>query len=173
MINDSRERYGRISKILHWVMAFLIGWQVLKFGDRISEGEHWIGQSLVPWHVSIGVLLLCLVVLRMLWALSQRTHRPLQNPATARLVKLGHSLLYAGMLLMPITGLMVMLGGGYGVKAFGIQLIAKGEGLPLAESLGSLHSPLAWAVTVLIIGHVGIALFHHFVRRDDTLRRML
>src|SRR5690606_16538150 len=90
MISDSRERYGRISKILHWVMAFLIGWQVLKFGDRISEGEHWVGQTLVPWHVSIGVLLLCLVVLRMLWALSQRTHRPLQNPATAMLVKIGH-----------------------------------------------------------------------------------
>lgn len=173
MINDSKERYGRISKILHWTMAVLIVWQVLKFGDRISEGEHWIGQTLVPWHVSIGTLLLCLIVLRMFWAMSQRNNRPRENPATAMLVKIGHGLLYAGMLLMPITGIMVMLGGGYGLKAFGVQLIAKGEGLPWAESIGNLHSPLAWALTAMIIGHIGIALFHHFVKRDDTLKRML
>ncbi len=173
MINDSKERYGRISKILHWTMAGLITWQVLKFGDRISEGEHWVGQTLVPWHVSIGTLLLCLIVLRMFWAMSQRNNRPRENPATAMLVKIGHGLLYAAMLLMPITGIMVMLGGGYGLKAFGVQLIAKGEGLPWAESIGNLHSPLAWALTAMIIGHIGIALLHHFVKRDDTLKRML
>lgn len=173
MINDSRERYGSISKILHWGMAVLVAWQVLKFGDRIDDGEHWIGQTLVPWHVSIGTLLLCLIVLRILWAAGQRNNRPLQDPATAILVKIGHGLLYLGLLLMPITGIMVMLGGGYGLKAFGVQIIAKGEGIGWAETLGGLHSPLAWALTVLIAGHIGIALLHHFVKRDDTLKRML
>ncbi len=44
MIKNSKElwenQYGP-----HWLMAFLIGWQLLKFGDRIAEGEHWIGQA--------------------------------------------------------------------------------------------------------------------------------
>ena len=173
MINDSKERYGSVSKILHWLMAVLIGWQLLKFGDRITEGEHWIGQTLVPWHVSIGTLILGLIVLRILWVISQRQHRPRQNPATALLVKVGHGLLYAGMLLMPITGVMVMLGGGHGLSAFGVGIIAEGEEIAWAASLGSLHSPLAWVVAALTIGHIGIALIHHFFQRDDTLTRML
>ena len=67
MIQDSKTRYGTISRFLHWSMALLVAWQVLKFGDRISDGEHWIGQNLVPWHISIGTLLLVLIVVRLFW----------------------------------------------------------------------------------------------------------
>ncbi|MCK7543483.1 cytochrome b/b6 domain-containing protein [Marinobacter bryozoorum] len=126
----------------------------------------------MPWHVSIGSLLLVLIVARLIWAASQRKHRPQHDPQTARLVKADHGLLYAGMLLMPLTGMMVMLGGGYGVNAFGLQIIAKGEELGWAATLGSLHSPLAWALTVLIVGHIGMALLHHF-RGKDVLKRMV
>lgn len=173
MIKDSRARYGTVTKAFHWFMAVLIGWQLLKLGDRIAEGEHWIGQTLVPWHVSIGTLLLGLIVLRILWVARQRRHRPEQNPATALLVKVGHGLLYAGMLLLPVTGVLTMLGGGHGLTAFGLEFISKGDKIAWASSLGSLHSPVAWALAVLIVGHVGITLIHHFIQRDDTLRRML
>src|SRR3546814_2463569 len=61
---DSKERYGRISRFLHWGMALLIGWQLLKIFDRVADGEHWIGQTLVPWHVSIGTVMLLLIALR-------------------------------------------------------------------------------------------------------------
>lgn len=173
MISDSKKRYGSVSKVLHWLMAVLIFWQLLKLGDRISEGEHWIGQTLVPWHVSIGTLLLGLIVLRLLWVISQRQHRPQQNPATAKLVKVGHGLLFAGMLLMPVTGVLTMVGGGYGLTAFGLELLPKGEEIAWAATLGGFHSPLSWVLGTLIIGHIGIALFHHFVQRDDTIKRML
>lgn len=172
MLEDSKERYGTLTKWLHWGMALLIGWQLMKFGDRIADGEHWVGQTLVPWHVSIGSMLLVLIFARLIWAASQRKDRPEQDPQTARLVKPGHGLLYAGMLLMPLTGMMVMLGGGYGVNAFGLQIIAKGEELGWAATLGSLHSPLAWALTVLIVGHIGMALLHHFQGKDE-LKRMV
>ncbi|WP_298718083.1 cytochrome b [uncultured Oceanisphaera sp.] len=170
---DSKERYGSVSKTFHWLMAVLIGWQLLKFGDRIAEGEHWVGETLVPWHVSIGTLLLVMIVLRLVWVMTQRHQRPAQDPATARLVKAGHGLLFAGMLLMPLTGIMVMLGGGYGLTAFGLEIFAKGDEIAWAATIGSLHSPLVWALTVLIIGHIGMALTHHYVHRDDTLKRML
>ena len=98
MVHDSRERYGALTKLLRWSMALLVFWQLLKFGDRIAEGEHWVGQTLVPWHVSIGTLLLVLIVLRLAWVARQRHQRPAQDPATAKLVKAGHGLLFAGML---------------------------------------------------------------------------
>jgi len=171
--SDSRTRYGSISIAFHWGMAVLILWQMLKVFDRVSDGEHWIGQTLVPWHVSIGSVLLLLITARVAWVLKQLGHRPQHNPAEAFLVHAGHFLLYAGMVLMPITGVLTMLGGGYGWSAFGVQLIAKGEKIPWAATIGSLHSPVAWILLILILGHTGIALLHHLVRKDDTLRRII
>lgn len=174
MTNDSPERYGSISRIFHWGMAILLVWQGMKFFDRINDGEHWVGQTLVPFHVGIGSVLLLLVVLRILWALSQRRNRPVQDPATAFLVKVGHFLLYAGMLLMPLTGVMYLVGRGFGWKPFGIELIAGGPEIPWMASVGgTLHSPIAWLLLIMVVGHVGIALFHKFVKKDDVLSRML
>lgn len=170
---DSKERYGRVSRFFHWSMAILIVWQLLKFTDRIAEGEHWLGQTLVPWHVSIGVLLLILIILRVLWGASQRHQRPVQDPATAKLVNIGHGLLYACLLLMPLSGIMVMIGGGYGITAFGFDIFAEGNKVAWAATLGQLHSPLAWILTALIIGHVAMALMHHYIKKDNTLKRML
>jgi len=172
MLKDSPDRYGSLTKWLHWLMAVLIGWQLLKLGDRIADGEHWIGETLVPWHVSIGSLLLVLIVIRIVWAASQLGHRPAHDPKTVALVKTGHGLMYAAMLLMPLTGIMVMVGGGYGLNAFGLQLIPRGDEVAWAASLGSIHSPLAWALTAMIAGHIFMALLHHF-RGDDTLKRMM
>ncbi|MGE4323994.1 MAG: cytochrome b [Sphingobium sp.] len=173
MIADSKRRYGKVSMALHWTMAALIGWQLLKFGDYIAKGEHWVSRTFVPWHISIGMLLLGLVVLRSLWAASQRKHRPRQNPATALLVKTGHALLYAGMVLLPVTGALTMVGGGYGLTVFGLELVGTGDRIGWAAALGSLHAPVSWGFTLLVAGHIIIALAHHFIRRDDTLRRML
>lgn len=173
MINDSRDKYGSVSRLFHWLMTLLILWQFLKLGDRISEGEHWIGQTLVPWHVSLGVLLFVLVVLRIVWFVRQYKQRPLHDPATASLVKSGHFALYACMVLMPITGLLYMLGNGYGLKVFGTQLVAKEPEIDWAASIGSLHSPLAWLTVILVLGHTAAALYHHYVKRDDIMRRML
>lgn len=172
MLKDNHQVYGKISRAFHWIMALLIVWQLLKIGDRIADGEHWIGNTLVPWHVSIGTLLMVLVVLRIIWVFSQRKQRPLQNPATAFLVKAGHFLLYACMFLMPLTGIMYLVGKGFGLKAFGTQIIARGAEIPWMAQFGGLHVPIAWLLVILIVGHIGIALFHHFAKRDDTLRRM-
>lgn len=173
-MNDTQDRYGGISRLFHWGMAVLIVWQGAKFFDRINDGEHWLGQTLTPWHVRIGSVLLLLVVLRIIWALAQRGNRPVQDPATAGLVKLGHFLLYAAMVLMPVTGIMYLVGRGFGWQPFGIELIAKGPEVPwMATVGGTVHSPLAWLLLVMVIAHIGIALYHHFVRKDGVLKRML
>lgn len=168
---DTRERYGSVTKIFHWSMTLLIGWQLLKFFDRIADGKHWVGQTLVPWHISIGSLLLLLIAARLVWVARQRV-RPAQDPAMAFFVKAGHGLLYAGMAAMPVTGILTMVGGGYGWTAFGIELVAKGDKVPWMSAVGSLHSPIAWLLAILIAGHIGMALLHHFIKKDDVLRRI-
>ena len=176
MSRDTKERYGLVSRLFHWGIALLVGWQLLKIFDRIDDGEHWVGQALVPYHISIGVLILVFAVFRILWALSQRNNRPEAPPPPfmAFLARAGHFLLYAALLLMPLTGIAIMIGNGYGLTAFGVQLVAPGAKIAwLAELGGTLHSPVAWLLVAMIAGHVVMALWHHFVRRDDILRRML
>jgi len=174
-MNDSKQRYGGITRLFHWGMGLLIIWQFLKFFDRINDGEHWVGENLVSWHISIGSLLLVLIVLRIIWAFTQKNNRPEHDPATALLVKAGHGLLYLGMLLLPITGVLYMIGNGYGLAPFDVELVAGGEDKKIGWMipLGNLHSPLAWSLLILVIGHAGIALLHHFVKKDGVLGRML
>ena len=173
-MNDSKERYGGITRLFHWGMGLLIIWQFMKFFDRISDGEHWVGENLASWHISIGSVLLVLIVLRIIWAATQKNNRPEQDPATAFLVKAGHGLLYLGMLLLPITGAMIMVGNGYGWDPFGIELVAGGGAeIGWMATLGSVHSLIAWTLLILVVGHVAIALLHHFVKKDGVLKRML
>lgn len=172
MKNDNSTRYGSVTRLFHWGMAVLIGWQMLKFFDRIADGEHWVGQTLVPWHLSIGTLLLLLVATRIAWVAAQRV-RPAQDPAMAFLVKAGHVMLYVAMAAMPVTGILTMLGGGYGLTAFGLEIAAKGDKIPWAAAVGSLHSPIAWLLLVLTAGHIGMALLHQFVQKDGVMRRII
>lgn len=169
---ERQERYDGVSRFFHWSMALLVVWQFLKFFDRIDEGEHWVGETLVPWHISIGTLLLVLVTLRIFWAARQKDKRPAPDPAMAFLIKAGHFLLYAGLVLLPVTGIMAMVGGGYGLSAFGIPLAAEGDEVPWMAAIGGLHSPIAWSLLILVVGHIGMALVHHFVKKDGVLRRM-
>lgn len=170
---DSNNRYGTVSRFFHWSMAVLIGWQMLKIFDRIDEGEHWVGETLVPAHVAVGTLLLFLVVLRMAWASKQKGNRQTFTPASPPLAKAGHATLYAGMALLPVTGILTLIGGGHGWTVFGIQFVAKGAEVPWMSTLGSLHSPIALMLLVMIAGHIAMAFAHHFIRRDSLMQRML
>ncbi|XOZ34455.1 cytochrome b [Halomonadaceae bacterium KBTZ08] len=172
MIKDNPERYGVITRALHWLFAVLVLWQFMKFFDRIAEGEHWIGETLVPWHVSIGVLLLVLIVVRVAWALSQASQRPTHEPPIRYLARAGHILIYGVLVLMPITGMLYMVGEGYGVEAFGLTLVGEGDEVTWMHTLGELHEILAWTLLALTLAHIAMAFFHQFVRRDGTLKRM-
>lgn len=171
--NDSPDRYGSITRLFHWGMAVLIGWQALKIFDRLDDGEHWVGETLVPYHLSIGTLLFVLVVVRIVWVLKQRDNRPSPIPFMATAARVGHILLYVLMALLPITGVLAVVGGGHGWSAFGVQLVAKGPEIPWMSLIGGLHSPLAVMFLALIAGHIGMALYHHFIRNDGLLRRMV
>lgn len=177
MTPDTRERYGTLSRLLHWTMAALVIWQALKLFDRINEGEHWVGQALVrPWHISIGTLIGVIIVARIAWALKNLDNRPppAPPPTLGMLARSGHVALYVGMALLPLTGISIMVGNGYGLEAFGLQLVSPGDEIPWLATLGGvLHSPVAWLTVLLAAGHVLMALWHGLVRKDGVLQRML
>ncbi len=173
MLKDTPTRYGALTRLIHWLMAVMIVLQFMKLGDRINDGEHWIGQTIVPLHGSLGILLLALIVVRLVWAIRQSSLRPKYEGLQRILAKGGHGLLYLCMILVPLTGMARPLGAGYGLKMFGCQLVeGDGQKIEWLLAFSQIHAPLTWAFVVLAIGHIGAALFHQFVLKDGTLSRM-
>ena len=173
MIDDSEHRYGWVTRLLHWTMAVLILVQAGKIADRINDGENLVSALTGPWHTSIGTLLFVLVFIRLAWTSHQRANRPTNPGFLGFVAKAGHWALYALTIVLPIAGMLILYGGGYGHAPFGIPLFGKGPEVEWASNIGSAHSPLALLFVLVVLGHAGAALYHHFIRRDGVLRRML
>lgn len=172
MLQDNQQSYGLVTRIFHWGMAVLVLWQMLKFADDIADGEHWVAKTLVPYHGSIGLVLMALVIFRLLWVFTQRNVRRKQTSAGI-MAKLGHYALYLLLVLVPLSAICLMLGRGFGLKAFGYQLVERGSTKSeLLASLGSWHASLATLLAIMILGHIGFALWHHFVKRDGTMKKI-
>ncbi len=76
---DSPERYGLVSRALHWGMAYLLIWQFFTILTwRVFGPAEWVKfvTSFGPYHGTVGLLVLPLVVIRAVWVLVNRKRRP-------------------------------------------------------------------------------------------------
>lgn len=171
------QRYTRTAIFLHWLVALgLAGTFALGFYMQdlpLSPGK----LQLYSWHKWAGVTLLALIVVRLAWRM---THRAPDFPdtmgPTARLAAhAGHWLLYVLMLAIPLSGWLMSSAQGFSVVWFGVlplpDLVAKDAAL--GALLKDVHVILNYTLLVVVIGHIGAALMHHFVRKDTVLARML
>lgn len=169
-INDSAQRYGAISRVLHWAMAALLLWQFLTI--IVPEG-HLLEKLVGGTHKSVGLLLMMFVIVRLGWALYSRGRRPASLSVAAML---GHVALYALMVLIPLLGLMRQYGSGRAFEAFGMTIMPgfTGDKIEWMIAPASLmHGNLGWLLLVLIIGHIGMAFVHRRQGDVDVLGRML
>ena len=157
---DSAERYGRVTRCLHWGMA------VLMLVQFLSAGAHWlledtaIEKLLWPSHKPLGFLLMVLVLVRLGWALANVSRRP---PSINLPAKLGHLALYALMVVVPSVALIRQYGSGKPFEPFGLPLMGGFEGDKIEWMLdlgGLLHGELGWGLLALIAGHIVMALWH-------------
>lgn len=169
-------RYTATAIGLHWLMAILI------FG-MFGVGLYMTGLPLSPtklqiysWHKWAGVTAFLLVLLRIVWRI---THRPPPLPAAMpRWQQLaahgGHALLYLLMVAIPLTGWLMSSAKGFQTVYFGVlpipDLLAKDK--ELGDLLRDVHATLNFLMIAIVAGHVGAALKHHFIDRDDILTRM-
>ncbi|WP_338066158.1 cytochrome b [Billgrantia endophytica] len=165
--------YGRFSRYLHWGMAALLAWQFATTGARVLAADSALDEFLWSTHRSMGALLLLLVVIRVLWALVDRANRP---PAVSRAATLGHLALYALMVIVPSLALLRQFGSGRAFSPFGIPLMSgfEGESIEWMTAAGSLfHGVLGWTLLALIVGHIGMVLWHRRAGDQDVLGRMV
>ena len=169
--------YTRTAKSLHWLMALLlIGLLALGFymHDLPLSPEK---LKLYSWHKWAGVTAFVLVLVRLAWRIA---HRPPALPESMpRLMQLaahaGHFVLYALMIAIPLSGWLMSSAKGFQTVWFGVlpipDLLDKNR--ELGELLAGVHKVLNLLFVAVLVGHVGAALKHHLIDKDDILTRML
>lgn len=166
-------RYDGFTRLLHWLMAVLILSQFVKLVEYVDGGEAWFKGTFGPFHGSVGVVILVLAAIRIVWALLQCGKRPALTGNGAVLASLGHKALYAGMLALPLTGIFKLVGNGWGLRVFDVQLIARGEEIEWMASMGEWHAPLSWALAIMILGHIVMGLVHQCILKDGSLKKII
>jgi cytochrome b561 len=170
-------RYGFAARSLHWIIVLGIVAQYF-LAEAEESKRAVVSMGPMDWHISIGIVLLALAAVRVVWRMIDRTpawpaHMPRYEQVLASIV---HVALYALLFAVPISGWLLASVEGDSLSLFGwVELPALGPaGSEEREHLiEEVHETLFNVMFVLAIVHVLAALKHHFVDRDNVLRRML
>ena len=171
------ERYNRTAIFLHW----LVGLGIL---GTLGLGLYMVDLPFSPaklqiysWHKWAGMTLLFLALVRLAWRLSHPAPAlpDTMGPLSRLAAHAGHWVLYILMLAIPLSGWLMSSAQGFSVVWFGVlplpDLVAKN--LELGEWLNSIHLILNYTLIATLIGHIGAALHHHFIKKDTVMSRML
>lgn len=174
---NTESRYGSLSIGLHWLMLLLLAavYACMELRVIFPKGSG-LREGLKTWHFMLGLSVLVLVSVRLVARLAGTTpiHRPALPAWQHVATRLMHLTLYGLMFGMPILGWAILSADGRAIPFFGLQVPPLvGESEAVAEWAEDLHETAGKAGYVLIGLHAAAALFHHYVTRDDTLRRML
>lgn len=201
ILKNTRGRFGAVAKAFHWSMAlafiaaYVVVYYVIWFIDPDTSvkpplfGMQADGELVIPLlniHWVLGIAVGVLVVPRLLW----KAWSPAPDPVPGlrlehQMARLAHWALYFLMVMLPVSGYMNT----YDPSNFGIFVLPAFKdtsmfhwiSLEFALSWKDVETPMEaihrflghWVAWVVVALHVAASLFHHFVRRDDTLTRML
>ena len=171
------KRYTSTAMLLHWAMAiglvamFLFGLYMADLPLSPTKLKYY------SWHKWAGVTAFLLVVIRLSWRIANRP--PALPESMPRLMQwaahAGHFALYALMIAIPLSGWLMSSAKGFQTVYFGVlpipDLLDKNK--EIGDLLALVHKSLNLLFIAVLAGHIGAALKHHFIDKDDILTRML
>jgi len=177
MLKNTSSGYGLIAILLHWIMVLAI-FGMFGLGLYMVEltyYDSWYHGSLET-HKAIGVLVALVLIGRYVWRLFNTTpaglsEKKIENTAA----HVAHMALYLVMAALLISGYLISTADGRSVEVFGLfsvpaTLTDRGS---QEEIAGEVHEILAWLLMAMVAVHALAALKHHFINRDNTVKRML
>jgi len=172
-LTSSPNRYGGVAIAIHWLTALAI---ILMLASGLSAGnmtDDAAKLGLLRFHAVTGILVGLLTLFRILWWIAF-DRQPNDHPDLSRFQRLASHVVHYGL----YVAILVMVSSGIATGALsggGAQLTGAAP-LPLPDfSLAppfTVHGLVARLLIALVIGHVGAALWHQFIRRDRLLARM-
>lgn len=162
------------SKLVHWISALVI-FGLLAIGltlEDMPKGPEKF--ALLDLHKSFGLLALLLLIIR----IPVRIKNPVEPLASIsakdhKKAKAIQGLIYLSLAIMPLSGIIMSWFGGHSVAFFGLEIPSLlAENHDLHEVFEEVHGITAWVLMALLAAHIGAALYHHFIVKDETLKRM-
>jgi cytochrome b561 len=177
VIANTPESWGAVARFFHWTVAALILAQIALGVSAVAWRLSPLKLELFVWHKSVGMLILVLMLARLAWRLANPI--PALPPDTPvwehHAAHASHGLLYALAIALPISGWVINSAAAVPFSVFWLvplpAITAPDEHL---EELAKLtHFWLLAALCLLLAVHIGAALRHHLVKRNEVLVRML
>jgi cytochrome b561 len=169
--------YTVTARVLHWVTALMI---VLMIPLGVIISNDWGGplqETLYGLHESIGTLLIPLVLTRLVYRLANPPlPLPDEIPAPQRFAAhVTHVGLYTLLVAQPLIGWIATSAYGAPITVLGVFALPPiaPENHAFAKQLSALHGLVGFAIAGLVAAHIGAALYHHVVRKDRILMRMI
>ncbi|MFD2172779.1 cytochrome b [Rhodobacter lacus] len=175
--------YTKVAKFFHWSMAaiIIIAWVIGYYGGAmlhygVDDAETAKKVTAIVTHKNIATLTLFFVVGRLIWRATHAAPPLTEMPEIMqRLTHLGHGVLYFLMVAVPVSGWANSSSAGYNIPVLWLfdipTLMSKSPAV--TPYLVTLHWFLAWALAIVVIGHVAFALKHLLIDRDETMSAML
>ncbi len=170
-LKSTATRYGAVAIAIHWISALVIlaalaGGLIM---DRTEEAG--LVRTILPVHMTLGVAALLLTLFRIgwwIWGDKRPEPAPGQPAAQEWAARLVHGLLYLVVLILVASGIATVALSG------AIPALLTGEALPEFSGLlpRTAHGLAGRVLLVLLVAHIGAALYHQFIRRDRLLARM-
>lgn len=183
MQHNTKSVWSALSKFYHWIIAicFLISAVIAGYLftlDRFtSEADEHAFVSVIFWHKSFGTLVFFLAFFSIYWRIK---NKPPELPEGLsawqhKSTDIMHWLLFGMMIIVPVTGLIGTEIGNY--KFLFFYLFEVPHFYPANKELAdipyAMHIYIGWVAAVLLVVHIGASLLHHFIYKDNILRRML
>jgi cytochrome b561 len=169
-------QYGATAKIFHWLIVallmvqFPIGWLMPDLHRNMKPGAP------MTFHVSFGIVILTLIVLRFVWRLTHPVAPESSLPPWQRLSSEAvHWLLYVLVLATTVSGWLFASFRGWSLSffyLFPLPMLAS-DNAEAGKAMDGLHQAAEWSLLVVIGLHVAAALAHIFIYRDRVMQRML
>jgi cytochrome b561 len=171
-----RLQYGTTAKVFHWLIValllvqYLIGWLMPDIHKGMKPGDA------MTFHVSLGMVVLILIVMRLAWRLTHPVAPESTLPPWQRLSSEAvHWLLYVLVLATTVTGWLFASFRGWSMSFFfltPLPMLAS-ENAAAGKAIDGWHQAMEWTLLVVIGIHVATALAHIFIYRDRIMQRIL
>jgi len=169
--------YTGTAKLLHWLILALLIAQFIFAWTMPQIRRDTPVTTLISLHFTVGVIILAVAIVRLGWRATHAEPTPEDGlpPWQVQSARIVHWLLYLLLFVIPILGWVNASWRGMPIVMFGFELPAlMAKRAPGWGWTGDVHGLLANYLMLALVGlHVLAALYHHFIRRDGLLRRML
>ena len=167
--------YGLLAKLFHWITFLVLIIQIpcgfylvgLEFSDRRIDIEN--------IHILIGISIFYIVLFRLIWKLINPAPKYWKEffKGQSIIANINHSLLYASIFTITISGVLKKLYMGEKLNFFIYKYSFKESNFQLADSFYVVHIYANYLLIALVLLHIGAVIVHHFFFKDKIIKKIL